>query len=87
MRSGTKNRKVVRAGPRPHPGDNTVCGFYGYVTFGGFTCQMGRAPAGTSIFQFLGHPSPSLIGSKINVTLSIPRMEVLRSTNLPGYGA
>jgi|SRR5580700_2907367 hypothetical protein len=27
MRSGTKNRKVVRAGPRPHPEDNTVCGF------------------------------------------------------------
>jgi hypothetical protein len=56
MRSGTKNRKVVRAGPGPtRRTTHTVCGFYGYVTFVGFTCQMGRAPAGVSMRRGLSY--------------------------------
>jgi hypothetical protein len=49
--------KTAKAGRTPAPpGDNTVCGFYGYVTFVGFTCQKGRAPADMSIFQCLMTP-------------------------------
>jgi hypothetical protein len=64
MWSGTKNRKVVRAGPGPtRRTTHTVCGFYGYVTFVGFTCQMGRAPAGVSMrrarFVILGFMRPA----------------------------
>jgi len=62
MRSGTKNRKVVRAGARPPTRGQHRFGFYGYVTFVGFTCQMGAGASWrvyAARFVILGYMRPA----------------------------
>ena len=62
MRSGTKNRKWCGPDPAPPGGQHTRCGFYGYVTFEGFTCQMGAGASWrvyAARFVILGYMRPA----------------------------